>query len=414
MALEDQFKDYGYGPSDDFINDQTEQGQKTYEKQRYGRPRFSFPDISNDEVDRNRLLNVLLGGSAGIQASASGASPLASFALGLGGGIQSVRQHQAAQEAARFQRAQQEQTLTLGEGRIAEQQLDATPLGQISPNMAAKLKEQYGMDVADMPLGRFKQISPLLQTQVKADEARKMFAANAGLRKDLANSSPAIQALFELQNNLPPGTLRSMKTAELGALKEGAAKPLSAELLKLKENAQDGITSISNALDIYKKSPQSVKLLGTYKGFGADVLRTASPEAQEFARSVDKTTDVVTRIRTGAALNAKEQEFYTGLVTKITQSNGQNIKAMEELLKFYEKINADIDAGRRTSSLSALASDPKKLADLMRRLKIDPKTVDAGALFAPSAPKTFSQTATNPQTGQKIGLNAQSQWEVIE
>jgi hypothetical protein len=36
---------------------------------------------------------------------------------------------------------------------------------------------------------------------------------------------------------------------------------------------------------------------------------------------------------------------------------------------------------------------------------------------APAAPapaqKSYSQTATNPQTGQRIGLNAQGQWEVI-
>lgn len=394
MAIENSAGDYGYGPSDEFINAQTAQGQKTYEKQRYGRPQFSFPDISQDQVDRDRLLNVLMGAGAGVNATQGAAHPLAALAMGLGGGIQSARTNQAQQQAARVARTQAEQAAMLNEGKIAEQQLDMMPLGQVSPGLADSLKAQYGMEVADMPLGRFKQISPLLQTQMKAEEAKKMFAANAQLRKDLANSSPAIQALFELQNGLPPGTLASMKTSELGSLKEQGAKPLTAELLKLKENAQDGIASITTALDLYKKSPQSVKLLGTYKGFGSDVLRTMSPEAQEFARNVDKATDVITRIRTGAALNTNEQVFYNGLVTKITQSNGQNVKAMEELLAFYQKIDADISSGKRTSNLAALTSDPKKMADLMKRLNIDPKTVDMSALTA--APAASSTPENDP------------------
>lgn len=381
--IENSAGDYGFGPSDDFISSQTAKGLKTYEKQRYGRPQFSFPDISQDQVDKDRLLNVLMGAGAGVQAAGNAANPFAAAALGLGGGIQSARSNQAQQEASRIAMAQNEQAAMLNEGKIAEQQLDMMPLGQVSPGLADSLKAQYGMDVADMPLGRFKQISPLLQTQVKAEEARKMFAANAELRKELANASPAMQAIMEAGMGLPPGTARTLKTAELGALKEQGPKPLTAELLKLKENAQDGITSISTALDLYKKSPQAVKLLGTYKGFGSDVLRAVSPEAQEFARNVDKATDVITRIRTGAALNTHEQVFYNGLVTKITQSNGQNVKAMEELLSFYQKIDADISSGKRTSSLASLTSDPKKMAQLMKRLNIDPRTVDMSA-FAPA------------------------------
>ena len=376
-----------FGPSDEYINTQAAAGRKTYDRVRTGKPQFGFPDISSDQVDRDKILNLLLGASAGARASQDAASPFGALAMGLGGGVSAP---QAGDIRAKRQAVQ---------NQLTEEQINLTPVEHISPGIVQAYPELQGV-----PVGVIQKITPLLQTQEKAKQAQMMFTQNAALRRELASASPAIQALFEVQNGLPAGSLRSLKASEEAALKDQAGKPLSAELLKLKENANDGIKSLTNALSIFDKAGQSTKTLGAYGGPGGDVLRATDEQAQELRRELLKATDVVTRIRTGAALNQQEQVFYNGLVNKVLQSNGQNRKSMVDLLNFYQKINSDIDSGKRNSGLGAIAGDPVKVAALAKRLGIDPSKVDMAALAPAPAPAGEIRKKVQTKEGIKTGV----------
>ena len=192
MAKEDI---YNFGPSDDFINSQAESGQKTYEKQRYGRPQFGFPDISQDQVDRSRLLNVLMGAGGGIRAAEGAGSPLAALAMGLGGGIQTGQAAQAQQQAAQLQRRQLE-------AQAAEEQLNQTPVGQISPGLAKSLQAKYGMDISDIPMGQFQKFSGLLQHSQDLENKLALLQAGGEQKKATAKAGSATKEESRLRAQL--------------------------------------------------------------------------------------------------------------------------------------------------------------------------------------------------------------------
>jgi hypothetical protein len=205
-----------FGPPDEYINSQADVGRKAYDKQRYGRPQFGFPDISSDQVDKDRLLNALLGAGAGAQAGAQGLSPLAALAMGAAGGIKS-------QNELNDLRTQRQMT----QNKLTSEQLDLTPLAAISPGLADKFKTDYGIDVANMPLAHFKQIAPLLQSEVKSKEAQDKFNRDSEFRKEILNASPAMQSYWEQTLKMPPGQLASLKVAEeanLRAIQAAAEK----------------------------------------------------------------------------------------------------------------------------------------------------------------------------------------------
>jgi hypothetical protein len=147
-----------FGPPDDFITSQAEAGRKTYQKQRYGRPQFGFPDISQQGVENDRLLNALLGAGAGAQAAGQMINPFAAGAAGIAAGIGAPQagDFRAKREAARLS--------------IAEEQLNQAPVGAVAPQMVQALQAKYGMDVSEIPMGQFQKFAGLLQ---RSDDLEK-------------------------------------------------------------------------------------------------------------------------------------------------------------------------------------------------------------------------------------------------
>jgi hypothetical protein len=82
------------------------------------------------------------------------------------------------------------------QNKLTSEQLDLTPLAAISPGLADKFKTDYGIDVANMPLAHFKQIAPLLQSEVKSKEAQDKFNRDSEFRKEILNASPAMQSYW--------------------------------------------------------------------------------------------------------------------------------------------------------------------------------------------------------------------------
>lgn len=236
MLSEEQLQAYGYGPSDEYIKSQTAKGQKTYEKQRYGRPQFSFPDVSQSDVDRDRLLNVLMGASAGVRAAQGAESPFGAAAAGLGGGIQSFRAAQAQQQAAAIQRRQIE-------AQEAEDQLNMLPVGQVSPQMAKALQSKYGMDVSEIPMGQFQKFSGLLQHTNDLEKQLTLIQARA-----LAKPEPVDKSA--------QAAIAKARTAAANARATvGSVSPELDRILKLNKNTRAGIVGeakqkISSGLNI--------------------------------------------------------------------------------------------------------------------------------------------------------------------
>lgn len=374
MPIENSAGDYGYGPSDSFISEQVAQGQKTYDKQRYGKPQFGFPDVSNEQVSRDRLLSVLLGASAGANAAGNAQHPLAAIAMGLGGGIGSQNQ------LADLQAHRQAQEM-----QLRNQQLDLTPLGEISPGLSEKLRMDYGMDVSNMPLGHFKQISPLLQGQVKAQEATKMFLASTEAKKLFATASPEAQLVLEKlvdpEGKLPVGWSKNFKTSELSpmisAVNAKGQRQMPAAVIELQANTKEGIKSIDRAMELFKTAtPQERLAAMSGDGRIANAARTLSPVSQELNNNLKAATDVITRIRTGAALNKEEQVFYDNLVASFWRSGAQNEASMQKLKSFFQDVQNNINSGGNVKVFSLLGADPQRANAMIKKLGLDPKNID--------------------------------------
>ena len=357
MAKEDI---YNFGPSDDFINSQAESGQKTYEKQRYGRPQFGFPDISQDQVDRNRLLNVLMGASGGIRAAEGAGSPLAALAMGLGGGIQTGQAAQAQQQAAQLQRRQLEAQAT-------EDQLNQTPVGQVSPGIAKALQAKYGMDISDIPMGQFQKFSGLLQHSQDLENKLMLLQAGGEQKKAQAKvgSAPKEEARLRGQLQALTKDYRTVRDSYNTVLSVGS-KPSAAGDLSL-------IFAYMKILD-----PGST-------------VREGEQATAEQARGVP------------AAILAQ----YNKLVNGEKLDPSQRADFINQARNLYAAKTETTNATRQ------------EYRDLAERLGANPENVDVGFSVSErdrqsQGGQKYSQTATNPQTGQRIGLTANGQWEIIK
>lgn len=90
----------------------------------------------------------------------------------------------------------------------------------------------------------------------------------------------------------PPETIGERKTA------------LPMEAQKISENAQSGLRALSHLEQMIKANPNLLIMEAIPGSLGARELSTAKKEV----------ADVITRLRTGAALNEEEQKFYGGQV----------------------------------------------------------------------------------------------------
>lgn len=333
--------EYVYGPDDSYINSQAAQGQKTYEKQRYGRPRFGFPNISQDQVDRDRLLNALLGASAGAQAANTAAHPLAALAMGLGGGISAS---QAGDMRAQRQKVQQ---------GLQEEQLNLTPVGQAAPGMVGALRNKYGMDVSEIPLGQFQKFSGLLQHS--QDLEKQMLLIRARAQQRGGELTPQARKLLAEITGLDESELKGITGSE--AQKLGLTpRPLTEGMTKLLGNVRQGVANIGEAMPLIESADSVTFKLAAIQGMKGDVLRIRNPDAQRINRLLSNASDVLTRLRTGAALNRDEEVYYGKLLNNVLRSPEENKASIVELYNFFDRAEREIEAGQRGPGAKILKS----------------------------------------------------------
>jgi len=253
-------------PSDDNIFSAQNQGKALAEKQRYGASRFSFPDISVSQDTRDRLFNVLMGGTAGVAAAQGAIDPIQALALGVGGGLGAT---QAQDVRAAQQKTQQE---------LAIQQLDITPVGQVSPQIVQALQEKYGMDISDIPMGQFQKFSGLIQ---RSDDLEQQ---NAAFQRQLA----LMEARFNLGQPKEAAKL-AKEDKELsvpGYTLTGEVRPLPAEAKELR-------TGTAAVKDFTKGVDRLKALIGKYGstnvvGKGSGEMRTLTSNLKLTLKEVQK------------------------------------------------------------------------------------------------------------------------------
>lgn len=221
--------------------------------------------------------------------------------------------------------------------------------GNIEPTLAARkateqeeqfkireerLKEQFdvmqALREATFALNTAKTQAQLQQAQQRID-ALYLNLAQKGEQKK-ANEALVAQVLTnpKVYPNLPPATQREIAPM-LAQYGFKFPKKLTAEQEKTMLNAQSGIMALDvlqNALDT---NPNIFKLISFAPfGIGWTDIRLAQKEA----------ADVITRLRTGAALNQHEMDFYKNYVPQ-WQDDPQRAQFKINFLKNFYKLFAD-------------------------------------------------------------------------
>lgn len=160
------------------------------------------------------------------------------------------------------------------------------------------------------------------------------------------------------QRALQAGDLKSYETL-LGmsenAMKfesAGKGKPLSAEASKVIANAQSGLTSLDQVRSMLKNDPSllgktAVPFRDQLGGLGASALGTSS-----YDTATRNIADVITRLRTGAAITENEEKFYRSQLPQPFDP----LETVEQKLQMFEQLFGSV-ASRNPSYSENSAAD---------------------------------------------------------
>jgi hypothetical protein len=110
----------------------------------------------------------------------------------------------------------------------------------------------------------------------------------------------------------------------------GLRVPSGIDAQKIMKNASSGLRAINKMEEMLRKNPRLLVYAAVPGALGARVFATARKEA----------ADVITRLRTGAALNEDEQTFYSGqMPTALDLTEPQNIW---DKLDMYRQLFTDL------------------------------------------------------------------------
>lgn len=123
-------------------------------------------------------------------------------------------------------------------------------------------------------------------------------------------------------------------------------RPLSAEAAKNIENARSGIRAIDDMLAELKINPLVYIKAGAPGGELYSAIEK-DENAQRYNRAKAEVIDVITRLRTGAALNQDEQKTYTKLVTSILRSPTVTVESIKKVRQFFSGLEKRIQSGKR-------------------------------------------------------------------
>lgn len=157
---------------------------------------------------------------------------------------------------------------------------------------------------------------------------------------------------------------------------------LSGSTAQLASNARDGIMALNRMEEILEKNPNVFRYANTGMsgGVGAAISGIWDPEPQEFRTEWSKASDVITRIRTGAALNKQEMDFYPKMIAQMW-SNPQAVRYnLQRLRGFYQTLLQQFESGERVAGVDVGRGEPVMRASSRPQSQTD----GAGGVRAPA------------------------------
>lgn len=268
-------------------------------------------------------------------------------------------------------------------------QLESTPIDDVSPDLVATHPELKGI-----PLGMINKLAPFIQ---RADKATRVISrpmaeniakaqswmtpqqqaelANRISGMDVEDARLMIPAeprreqndttLTDQEQNAIGKSMRGEKLsqADLKGLRPQVLAqlslkpiPLSAESAKASANALSGIQQINVALNVLKggKSGKMDIFAANMKpGWLGDTAASmfGSEKAQTLRTAVKEAGDVITRLRTGAALNTQEEKYYGNLLLGFMRGDEGNINSLTVVQNFLKNVENQVRNGRRIPGL---------------------------------------------------------------
>ena len=134
-----------------------------------------------------------------------------------------------------------------------------------------------------------------------------------------------------------------------------STKPLSAESSKVISNANSGLTSLAQLRQVIGQDPsaktkQIIPGQGMFGGAGSNALGTGSYNAAQ-----KNILDVITRLRTGAAMTESEEKFYRGMMPQAFDDADTTNQKLNTLQDLFESIASRTgNAGNDTQGVVGL------------------------------------------------------------
>lgn len=312
---------------DSYITNQGKRGIEIRDEQ--AKPRLAAAEPFTP--GQNTLLSALLGLQAGTKAAAQTSqlqSPFVGLLAGLGASAQVPGQVE----------------------EMGIEKIGNRPVDEVSPILVQEFPELSGV-----PLSLVHKISPLLSRQADIKSKFAMLRERASQAHGRGDLSPQARKLLSEISGIPENELIGLSGIEAQRLGI-TPRALSGEQEKVYQNISQGANDLERALDLFDKVDTTTRKAAAVSGIKGKALRgvTMNEQAQELSRLVDNASDVLTRQRTGAALNNYEVDYYTGLLNDWRRSDGENRKALVDFLQFYRKVMSEIESGQRGSGTRVL------------------------------------------------------------
>lgn len=240
-------------------------------------------------------------------------------------------------------------TVTLPDGR-------SITIGQADP-----AEQVYGPRIGP-PLLKF------LQDKVLAQSALEKALSVQGLRTEAVKTGQAAKQEADILNPQEQSVLEELSGAPKGrfaGVRKGAIpvaqlvpKELSSENNKLKNNAEAGLSEISTIRNIFSKTGRATVAKASAGGLTGKLVRLGDKEAIKLKDASANLSDVISRLRTGAAINATEERVYKEAILDWSRDPENNADALNRVQQFLSGVKDDIEAGKR--KFGAAKSEPAK------------------------------------------------------
>lgn len=261
---------------------------------------------------------------------------------------------------------------------VAEQAGANTAKQAVKPNMLNQGFKPYIKAGAKQGISRAV-VGPMMPKSEEEKQAQAVEATLAQYEQEnpasMGDTSGADITGTDTVDTGPFGDTQKVQQAYLAALADGntkaasmildgykmfgpdssGTKPLSAESSKVISNANSGLTSLAQLRQIMENDPsaktkQIIPGQSMFGGAGGNALGTSSYNAAQ-----KNITDVITRLRTGAAITESEEKFYRSMMPQAFDNADTVNQKLDMFQNLFESVaNRTGTAGNDTQGVIGL------------------------------------------------------------